>query len=87
MGGSVAQCYLDTSGSPKFGLSFNDYGQHKNGDVQNVTGIQQISTQFADGILHCVWNRDQNSSVNGQTFDLANNKYYIQLARGAMNGG
>ncbi len=85
MGGSVVQCYLDSDALPQIGLSFNKYYVHQNDLVENITGIEFISADYKDGILHCVWNRDLNTEVNGQTFDLVNNRYYIQLAKGKMN--
>ncbi len=84
MGGSVVQCYLDSNPLPQIGLSFNKYNSHKNDLVENITGIELISAVYKDGTLHCVWNRDLNTQVNGETFDLVNNRYYIQLAKGGM---
>ncbi len=86
MGGSVVQCYLDSNYKPQIGLSFNKYNAHQNDLVENITGIELISAVYEDGILHCVWNRDLNTQVNGETFDLVNNLYFIQLAKGKMNG-
>jgi hypothetical protein len=84
MGGSVVHCYLDSKALPQIGLSFNKYNSHKNELVENITGIELIPADYKDGILHCVWNRDLNTQVNGETFDLVNNRYYIQLAKGEM---
>jgi hypothetical protein len=86
MGGSVVQCYLDSKAEPQLGFSFNKYNAHQNDLVDNLTGIEVVSTVYKDGILHCIWNRDLINEVNGQTFDLDNNRYYIQLAKGLMNG-
>jgi hypothetical protein len=85
MGGSVTHCYLDSNHRPQIGLSFNKYYAHQNDLVENVTGIELISALYKDGILHCVWSRDLNTQVNGENFDLVNNHYYIQLAKGGMN--
>jgi hypothetical protein len=84
MGGSVIHCYLDSKALPKIGLSFNKYNSHKNELVGNITGIELTSAVYEDGTLHCVWNRDLDTQVSGETFDLVNNRYYIQLAKGGM---
>jgi hypothetical protein len=86
MGGSVVQCYLDSKSEPQLGFSFNVYHAHQNKMVDNMTGIELVSSVYKDGILRCVWNRNLNTQVNGEIFDLVNNHYYIQLAKGGMIG-
>lgn len=52
---------------------------------QDIVQLQDFST--IDGKLYCKFKRDAVSTVRGQTFDLANNKYNLMILSGdSMKG-
>jgi len=87
MYGSVIQCYVDESGVAKMGLSHNEFGpRHTNQVIPgDITGIKFDSMTFTDGLLKCVWTRNAKTTVKGQSYDLINSAYHLQIATGEMN--
>ncbi|XP_075529032.1 uncharacterized protein LOC142560668 isoform X2 [Dermacentor variabilis] len=47
-----------------------------------TAGITFGSHAMTDGVLKCTWKRKAMTTVQGKTFDLAKNKYFVLLAKG-----
>ena len=85
MGGSVVYCYVNGKGAGQIGSGYikglaviSDYND----------GIQlNNQVTFQDSILSCQWLRSALTVVDGTQYDFLNNKYYILLAKGNMDGG
>ena len=78
----VVDCYTDSTGNVKVGLSYNHGKSNELLNAPNV--IQNAIGQYADGIISCKWNLNKNMLVNGKEFDLVDKKYHILLAHGAV---
>ena len=51
----------------------------------NVQGVEQVSAKHENGLLSGSWRETQVTKVEGKTFDLKNNKYYIFLVYGPVD--
>lgn len=49
--------------------------------------IELLSSSTADGSLYCQIRRNVRSVINGKTFDLENDRYFLLVAAGSNAGG
>ena len=63
------------------------YGGNHGFGVNRVTveGVDQESAKYEDGLLSGSWRETHVTKVEGKTFDLKNNKYYIFLVYGPVD--
>ena len=85
MAGSVVYCYVNGKGVGQIGSGYiKGYAvisDHNDGIQLN----NQVT--FQDSVLSCQWLRSASTVVDGTQYDFLNNKYYILLAKGSMDGG
>ena len=85
MNGNVIYCYLNDNGKGKIGIG--DIHGRKVIHLNSVDGISLNSVTFENSLLSCRWSRQPKTVVDGYQYDLINNKYHIELAKGNMKGG
>ena len=85
MNGNVIYCYLNDNGDGKIGIGY--ISGHKVIHLNSVDGISLNDVTFQNSLLSCRWSRQPKTVVDGYEYDLINNKYYIELAKGKMRGG
>ncbi|XP_039277082.1 putative ferric-chelate reductase 1 homolog isoform X1 [Nilaparvata lugens] len=88
MGGdSVMECVYDPntpSNVVKLFMSWNIPNDKKNTRARvQQSAVNLLSSSYEDGELYCKFTRDVRTTIEGTTFDLANNKYFLLLAAGS----
>ena len=84
MNGNVIYCYLNEKGVGV--IAVGDIHGHNVNQLNSVNGINLNGVTFKNSLLSCRWSRQAKTVVEGYQYDLFNKKYYIQLAKGDMNG-
>ena len=88
MNGSVVNCYIDELGSVKHTNMGVGYIKGRRViRLNSVDGIHLKNITLKDNLLSCQWLRRAKTVVDGHEYDLINNKYYLELAKGPMKGG
>lgn len=82
---SVLECLVLSTGEPAIYASTNDGHHNSKADGDSSDYFQQQSISFTDGVLHCIFTRPYNTTVNGLNTDLFNVDYYILLVIGPLN--
>lgn len=87
MSGLVLQCYQSSQyNQTVFQYALNDYThQHHSERIKlwiEVIGISNLETLYENGQLLCQWQLESKIAYHDSEFDLANDKYFIQLATG-----
>lgn len=73
-GGSIKSFTSWTTSGP------GNYGSPRQGIQQS--SIQMLEKSYVDGQIYCQVERNSNTIVNGQRFDLINDKHFLLLATG-----
>ncbi len=87
MDASVAQCYLDQSGSVKMGNSHNHPTGRGNDNMGDIKGITFGDATFDNGVLKCSWTREASTIIKDEEFNLMNSTFFLQVASGPMKNG
>lgn len=85
MGGdSVTECLVQND-RVIVQQSWNTEPKKGNKVLSNPTlGINDNSGSMVDGVMTCKWKRPLVTNIQGVTFNLADNKYYLMLAKGVV---
>lgn len=81
----VVDCFLDSAGTARIGLSYN---KGKSNDVLTSNNVDQsiltiLSARYLNGVLQCNWKLKEKFTVNKKEYDLKNS-YHIFLASGSL---
>jgi hypothetical protein len=80
---SVVECVIFKNGTTLFRNSWNS--GHNNYVINDVHGIVVSgNVSYDNGLISCKWIRMPYTKVEGMTFDIVDNKYYILLAKGKL---
>jgi hypothetical protein len=80
---SVVECLIFKNGTTLFRNSWNS--QFSNYVINDIHGIVVSGyVSYHNGLISCKWLRMPYTKVNGMTFNIVDNQYYILLAKGKL---
>lgn len=76
------ECVLNDDGSVDVYMSYNEhsFGNHRIPELQGSLSL--LFASYENGILYCAFTREPVTTVEGQAYDLNNDKYYLLIAGG-----